>query len=275
MSPGNATHWSVLSLELWINMLSRLRENLAPRDIWEQREFKENYAGVHSNMHKLRLVCSKFKAALDDAQLSCCLFLREDFENKNVPNLLHWAERQHTSVQLFACNAGFPALEATLAALACTESQLHFAYAPKVSRAAIDTLQCFSALHSVEIGPGVGLLTLDLQPLAALPSLGKLVLARGAFKDVGVLSHLTNLQLSDAIVTSSAPCIFASKLWKLSVQFSHLYLQGEGLIACQNLRDLMLRQCQVGGDRFEDSFNLMVDVVAHIPAGMSALTQLT
>lgn len=276
MNRGNATCWSDLSLELWINILSRLEGNFAPRHVWEQRECLETYAEMHSNMQKLRLVCSKFKAALDDAQLSRCLFLREDFKYKNLPHFLRWVERQRTSVRLFACNVGTPALEATLAALACTESQLRFAYAPELSQAAMDILPCYSVLHSVDLGAGGDSPPLlDLQPLAALPSLGKLVLTKGSFKNVEALLHLTNLQLSDANVTSSAACTFASKLVKLRVHDSRLFLHGQGLVACHNLRDLMLRRCKVRGSHLEDSFSLIVDEIAQVPAGMSSLTHLT
>ena len=69
MGSGNTAHWNDLSLELWINIISRLEENLDPRSVWEQRDCLTTYAEMHSNIHKLKLVCSKFRTALDDAQL--------------------------------------------------------------------------------------------------------------------------------------------------------------------------------------------------------------
>ena len=147
---------------------SGLEENFDPRFVWNQRDCLEQFAQEHSIMHKLRLVCSKFNMALHDDQLSRCLFLQENFSTKKLPNLLRWAERQHTFVQLFACNVGASALEAALAALASTKSQLRFTYIPKVFQAAVDILPCFSALHSIDLSSGG--LSLSLQPLAALPS---------------------------------------------------------------------------------------------------------
>lgn len=175
MVHGIAAHWSDLSTELWINILSRLEDNLDPRYVWCQREILDILAQEHSNMHKLRLVCSKFNTALDGAQLARCLFLRESFKTQHLPNFARWAERQRTSVHFFACNVGSPALVATLAALACTASQLCFAYIPKVSQAALDMLPCYAALHNIDLGlGGDDCPFLGLQPLAALPSAGKL-----------------------------------------------------------------------------------------------------
>ena len=276
MGPASATHWGHLSLELWINILSRLEENFAPRDVWNQRDCLESYAEMHSNMHKLRLVCSKFRAALDDAQLSRCLFVREGFQNRHLPTLLRWADHQRTSVQLFACNVGSPALEATLATLACTESQLRFACIPECSQSAVDILSSYSALHSIDLGSGSDRpLVVSLQPLAALPSLGKLVLAIGTFQGFETLPHLTNLKLSGARVMSTAACICASKLVKLKLVDSTLSLPGQGLAACHALRDLILRRCLIGASRSEDHVSLMADMVAHVPDGVSALTHLT
>ena len=276
MGAGTVAHWSDLSLELWINVLSRLRENLDPRLVWNQRDCLEIFAQEHSNMHRLRLVCSKFNTALDDAQLSRCLFLREGFSNKHLPNLLQWAERQRTCVQLFACNVRASVLEAALAAFACTGSQLHSVYFPRVSQAAVDILPCYSALHSIDLGSGDDKIPLlGLQPLAALPSLGKLLLSKGRFIGVESLLHLTNLQLSDAHVICSAACVWACKLLKLRLHDSRLYLPGHGLVACQNLRELSLRNCSVHATQTQNTLSLMYDAAVLVPAGMSALKQLT
>lgn len=86
---------------------------------------------------------------------------------------------------------------------------------------------------------------LNLQPLVALPSSGKLVLCNGDFRGLEALLHPTNLELFHARVVSSDACICASKLEKLRKSDSQLMLQGQGLAACQNLRDLHLSQCWV------------------------------
>lgn len=224
----------------------------------------------------MRLVCSNFNTASDDSQFSRCLFLREAFSTRHLPNLLRWAQRQHASLQLFACNVGDPTLQAVLAAVACSDSQLHFAYILKVSQAAVDMLPSYSALHTIELGSGVDSRPLlCLQPLAALPSLGKLILVEGTFQGAETLVHLTNLQLSDASVTCPAACIWTSKLLKLRVHNSELYLQGRGLVACQNLRLLMLWNCLVDASQNSDTLALLAGVVVHIPAGMATLINAT
>ena len=276
MSPVNVACWTELSLELWINVLSHLRANVGPRIVWNQRICLETFAEEHGEMHKLRLVCSKFNTALDDSQFSRCLFLREAFSTRSLPNLVRWTRHHHTSLQLFACNAGAPILEAALAAAACSGSQLQFAWITKVSQAAVDILPCYCALHSIDLATGGhSRPLLGLQPLAALPSLGKLILAEGTFQGVETLVHLTNLQVTDASVTCTAPCIWATNLLKLSVHDSELYLRGQGLAACQNLRSLTLRNCVVNASQHDDTLALMAHLAAKIPAGMAALTQLT
>ena len=215
MGPVNVACWSDLSLELWIDILSRLEANLDPTFVWRQR-YLDFSAKEHSKMQTLRLVCSKFNKALDDFQFSRCLFLREAFSTRHVPNLLRWAERQHTSLQLFACDVGVPSLEAALAAMACFESQLRFDIL-KVSQAAVDMLSRYSALHSIDLGSG-GDSMLDLQPLAALPTMGRLRLAEGTFQGVETLVHLTNFELSYAYVTCPTACVWPSKLLKLKTR---------------------------------------------------------
>lgn len=83
MGPGSVPDWSDLPLELWINVLSHLRDCFEPSFVWDQRHSLQWFARELSNIHKLRLVCSKFQKALDDAQLSRCLFQREEFENSS------------------------------------------------------------------------------------------------------------------------------------------------------------------------------------------------
>ena len=260
-------------MELWIDVLSRLEANLDPTLVWRQRCL-DSCAKEYSKMQTLRLIFSKFNKALDDSHLSRCLFLREAFSTRNLPSLLRWAKRQHTSLQLFACDVGVPTLEAALAAMACSESHLRFADILKVSQAAVDMLSHYSALHSIDLGSG-GSSMLDLQPLAALPSLGRLRVAEGIFQGVETLVHLTNLELSYAYVTCPTACVWPSKLLKLRLDNSQLSLQGQGLVACQNLRHLMLRDCVVHANQHNDTLALKPDLAAQIPAGMAALTQLT
>ena len=63
-----------------------------------------------------------------------------------------------------------------------------FAYIPKVSQAAMDTLPCYSALHSTDLGSGGDEdPLLGLQPLAPLPRLGKLLLAKHSSQGVELL----------------------------------------------------------------------------------------
>ena len=138
-------------------------------------------------------------------------------------------------MQLFACGVGTPALEAALAALTCPELPLLLTHIVNVSAAAIHMLSCHSGLQSIDIGSSSALANLDqldLQPLAALPSLSKLIFTKGTFCGVETLLHLTNLHLSDAHVTALNACISLSKLVQLSVRDSLLMLPGQGLAAC-------------------------------------------
>lgn len=85
-------------------------------------------------------------------------------------------------------NVGASGLEVALAALACAESQLRFAYIPKISQAAMDILPFYSALHSIDLGSGGHEdPLLGPQPLAPLPSLGKLLLAKHSSQGVELL----------------------------------------------------------------------------------------
>ena len=68
MSPVNVACWSDLSLELWVNVLSRLEADLDPRFVFNSRGCLEIFATQHGEMHMLRLVCSKFNKAFDDSQ---------------------------------------------------------------------------------------------------------------------------------------------------------------------------------------------------------------
>ena len=273
MSSGNATDRGNLSLELWVNILSRLEDNVDPKFAWDCRTSLEDFAQMHSNIQMLRLVCTKWNTAFDDPQLSRSVFLRHDFENRNLPSLLQWLHRQRTSLRLFEVAAGSPVVEAALAALVCPGSQLALASIANISDAAVHVLPCHSGLHSINI-EGANEEYADLTPLAALPYLGKLRIAHGSFECGEPLSQLTNLQLNNAnFATTAADCFL--KLSNLTLYSSHCEWHGSGLAGCHNLRELALRHCTVEGSLNTDHLRLRPGFAAHVPIGISALTQLT
>ncbi|KAL3162043.1 hypothetical protein ABBQ38_009110 [Trebouxia sp. C0009 RCD-2024] len=273
MSSGRTARWSDLSLELWVNILSRLEDNVDPKFAWDSWICLKGFAQMRSNMQKLRLVCTKFNTAFDDAQLSRSVFLRKDFANRNLPSLLQWLHRQRTSLRLLQVDDGSPNVEAALAALVCPGTQLALVFIANISAAAVHILPCHTGLHSINIGSESSE-CIDLTPLAVLPDLGKLIISTGQFKCSEPLSHLTNLQLSRSTLTTTPANCFL-KLLKLRLEGSHCKWPGPGLAACHNLKELTLRNCGIEASHDADQLELRYDLLARVPTVMSALTQLT
>ncbi|KAL3162030.1 hypothetical protein ABBQ38_009101 [Trebouxia sp. C0009 RCD-2024] len=271
------SRWKNLSVELWVHILSHLYTDLTP--VGPEVEWGplvvERRARQLNNMQTLRLVCRSFNTALSDAQFSRCLFLPEKFSNKSIPSLLQWLLRYRTAVQLFAVASGTPTMEAALAALTGHASQLLFTYVANISAGAVHILSCHSGLQTIEIESTADETNLDLTPLAALPCLSNLGLKTGQFSCEEALLHLTILRLSDAEMLFAKACFSGSKLLELNLCGSLLYGCDQGLSGCHNLTDLRLKQCWFGANRAEDKLDLLPFKVAHVPASISSLTQLT
>ena len=144
MGPGVTGYWESLSLELWVNILSRVEANFDVKFAWGQCLDREDFAQMHTNLQQLRLVCTKFNTALDDAQLSRCLLLRRGFQSKHLPSLVQWVHCHCMSLQVFATSDGTPTLEPALAAIVSPGSQLLVASVADASAAAIHLLSCHS-----------------------------------------------------------------------------------------------------------------------------------
>lgn len=264
-------------MELWVHILSHLYTPMAPLNpdmTWSQPAV-QYCAKELSNMQYLRLVCRKFNKALDDHQFSCQLFLPEDFQNKRVPSLLQWVHRHRTAVRLLMVFAGTPMLEAALSALCFQAPQLHFIYVGNISAGAVHILSCYSGLHSLEIESKADNMHVDLSPLAALPCLNNLVLAKGHFYCEETLVQLTTLRLSDAEVLFANDCFCGSKLVTLNLCGSILEGFDQGLAGCHNLRNLELKMCWFTASDAADKLCLLPVKVARVPTSLSTLTQLT
>lgn len=272
MTSGNTDLWSQLSLDLWVKILSSL--SVDPNLAWVQRDSMKRFIREQSAKQRLRLVCKKTNQALEDSQLSRCLFVREDVPNDSIASLLQWTRRQRSSVQTLVAANGSPSLEAVLAALICDDTKLTSVYIVAASPPAIHIMPCYRNLKEVDLR-GHGDRVFDLQPLQALVSLGKLCLQEGKFVGIDSLAHLTNLQVTDADVTASADCACVTVLSKLEVRNSHLKLHSQGLSACHGLRQLHLSECHIGATVSEDNFCLRSGQRAQLPVGMSALSALT
>ncbi|KAL3142205.1 hypothetical protein ABBQ38_002553 [Trebouxia sp. C0009 RCD-2024] len=269
MGPFVTGRWDSLSLELWVNILCRLKDNFDATCAWEKYTYREDFVQSLRNIQRLRLVCTKFNTALDDPQLSRCVLMRKGFQSKHLPSLVRWLHHHGRTVQLFTATGGTPSLEAALAAVVFPGSQLSFASITDASTAAIHLLSCHSMLHSIDIG-SQAVTRLDLQPLAALPFLGKLILTAGQFTCAEPLLHLTGLHLSNASLTFSDGCFCASKVLKLNVRGGQLHVNGQGLAACHTLKKLTLSNCSVGAQDAEDCLTMLPEQATHIPSVLVA-----
>lgn len=146
----NTSPWDDLSVELWVHVLLHLYRQLGLKLAWHCRRSMEDSESIN-NVQKMRLVCTKFNTALNDAQFSSCVFLREGFHNKNIPSLLQWVQRHRPSVQVFVSDTATPVSEAALSTLVCPGSQLHLACMANPSAGAVHILSCHFGLHTIEI----------------------------------------------------------------------------------------------------------------------------
>lgn len=62
---------------------------------------------------------------------------------------------------------------------------------------------------------------------------------------------------------------------KVTLHNSQVYLQGQRLVAFPKLRTLCLQNCWLNASQGDDTFAVMAGSAVQVPAGMTALTQLT
>lgn len=274
MSVVGVHDWGNLSLELWVLVLSCLRTD--PYHAWLDRdEMVKDVIQRQADIQQLRLVCKKFKEAVQDSRISSCLVLREPFPDQCIPSLLHWLDLHRTSVQEFAAYCGSPTTDAALAALAVPASQLTSADLSSVSSSAVHILSSHRRLCSIELRTTTQE-TMNLSALAALPFLKQLFLMLGRFDGIESIAHLTSLHVSQANVESAADFASVSTLCKLIVgsgSFCRLHVQG--IAACKNLRELGLSDCEITAGVNGQNLQLMREHPCHLPVQISALSGMT
>lgn len=116
---------------------------------------------------------------------------------------------------------------------------------------------------------------LDLTPLQALPSLGSLLLESGAFSNIHVLAHLTELVISNAAASAHEDCSFASGLRILASDNATIHgFHSQGLVACRELQLLACYGSAVETSGVAESLNTFI-MSAHFPASFSLLISLS
>lgn len=103
-------------------------------------------------------------------------------------------------------------------------------------------LTIFRALTSCHFTAShAALRILDLKPLQGLPRLTSLKLDAGVYHNLDAASHLTQLQLEDALTNSIGHCNFVGSLRRLKMAKSTLgCMHNWGLLSCTSLQSLHL-----------------------------------
>lgn len=121
--------------------------------------------------------------------------------------------------------------------------------------------------------------TLTLVPLQALPQLTNLVLTKGRyrFSNLNAASHLTSLDVRDSRVVCHSDCWFVTRLNVLKLHNAGIYqFHCIGLSACSNLQKLTcIGGYDLASDHYNEALNNQNKLHHHVPASISALTDLT
>ncbi len=193
-----------------------------------------------------------------------------------VPSLYAWLNHHRTSVRGFCANylQTSGSLNVALALFAKPGSCLT---AITLETTCAPTLYLLSVMTSITtcdlLAPSEQ--PLDLTPLQALPSLGSLLLESGAFSNIHVLAHLTDLMLMNASASAHKDCSFASELRSLALD--NATVQGfhrNGLVACRELQVLACYGSAVETIGAAEILNTCV-MSSHFPASFSLLTSLS
>ena len=118
----------------------------------------------------------------------------------------------------------------------------------------------------------------DLAPLQGLQHLKKLQLQNGAWCNLSAASHLTELDLGIAVVSSTARCALVTSLIKLRSDRSEVHkLHEKGLLACTALQSLrVVNRFEFAATHMSDVFRANCpDCRASVPFSFSSLVSLT
>ena len=183
-----------LSTELWALVFLHLSSNQwRPQcEGLSRRELRK-----YSNLHRLKLVCKKFKDVFQEHHnLFSLLVLRENLGAQALPGLLAWVLRHDTDISLLHSLSGGPCTDAALACL-MGKQQLTTAYLKSPSDSAVHLLSMCTLTVCTLHKP---LQNLDLDCLKSIHTLKDLELSAGTFTHVRLTSHLTAVDFSRAHV---------------------------------------------------------------------------
>lgn len=271
-----------LPVEVWARVFSHLEPT--PGD--PQYDLYTTAVKAQASLWQLPLVCTTFRTVFKThPKLGHKVFLPKGEKQKYpsstlTASLVGWLKAWAEVIQSFELHCWSVDLHQYLRALSHPSTTMtHIVVKPRGSAEAC-LLSSFTALTSCCLRSAYkgkyG--SLDLTPLQGLCSLTKLTLQNGRFSNLSAASHLTELDLGYATVTSASSCALVSCLVKIRTHGSSVdKLHEKGLLACTALQSFrILDTCEFLAAEVADCFTICSSFPdAFVPANFSSLVCLT
>lgn len=189
----------ILSTELWTRVFVQLLPNHWRPVATRGHKLLQGDVDQYPHLHKLKLVCKKFKDAFrEHHDLFSVLLLRESNGTEALPGLLAWLQRHSSDISFLQSRCGVPCTDAALAFLTSTDKLTTAdVLSPTVSTVQILSM-CTSLATCVLCAPAEK--DLNVASLKYLQNLVRLTLSSGTFNHVPFTSPLTGLTLDQANV---------------------------------------------------------------------------
>lgn len=228
-------------VELWARIFGVLQPLFRPGRQQQARHY-ESLLAHQSSFWQLPSVCKAFQATFfRNSELCSQICIGDYMLDKAELSLLAWLRTHSTSLTSLQILGSHTQTSQCLLALSDFECPLESASVMVASQAVINSLGFFTALTTCTLrgdSSELGSPNLDLTPLQMLGTLKSLGLEVGRFTNVNKVSHLTNLEVSEARITSSSNCDFCSSLVKLQLSIASISIHTRGLCACTVLQSL-------------------------------------
>lgn len=200
-------------VRIFVQLLPHIHEAAYP---WYDRWTTATFARDQARFHKLKLVCTRFNAILQNAQLPYAT-LAVALPISNNSGLGTWLRLHGGRLENLLLTTTGKGAEAPVATLAKLGSALTTVRWGNFDKHALVALDIFSITSLSLWSPDQAVM--DLGPLRRLPDLQKLYLSSGSYTVDGLPKHLTSLNLRLCDLTS-AGSTQGKHLKKLSIVYS-------------------------------------------------------
>ena len=228
-----------LATETWVKIFAQLLPQT--RDIDPDQATTAALARDQIRFHKLKLVCSRFNAILQDASFNFPI-IALDLRKSNNPSLMTWLQAQGGQQETLLLTSTCKSAKSFLVPFAKAGSPVTTIGWGAFDKRAPEALTTLTTITSLALwSPAQSANSLD--PLQSLPSLQKLLLSSGSFTIAGLPKHLTSLGLKQVQLSSANSFTRDMRLKKLSIVSSSFV--GHAILGNKLLEELEISESLV------------------------------